>query len=1088
MITQAIRQETQLRIGRVVKQKSTDEYVEEFLFDITNYFNAGRLLISDTKEKQEVALLNMRAAKKAKEAAAYKSALKYLDVAEELLGKNIWEVNYQLAYNLHKEKGENYFLIGEFANADVYLSIALEKAVDVFDKVDVLKVKMTQLSAQGLFHDGVRTVIQAVGLLGEELPKLEDTEGIQKATGEVIGFIFQAMESRTIESIYDLPEVQDKAIRKIMELLVMSLDIVIMGVPDLIALFSGRIVKLVLQNGLTDMVAFGFSFWGVVMAGGFKKYGDAYKYAELAFNLEQNKLPNKSIKSKLAALGGYSTAYAHHIRRSSEVEMEGYFAGLENGDMVYCCYCMAIGPRFIVLLDLDEAQEILQKALAFLKPLSIASYWIAASAASFVKLMQNPLRENNPYDFIIDDFNESVVVEAKIAETAPLVYALFTRYKVLTYLIYENYEKGLETVKKRQTWIAALGGLDPIFKVDFHLAAAFIVAELYATATEEEKTEYLAVIEESVIEIGLQADVCEINFKAPLLAVQAVKAYVTNDIVSAMDLFDEAIAMAQKHEIPQHEAIITEAAARFYVKRNKTEIARLYYQKAHQAYTMWGADGKTAHLEDQYPTFIARKTNKNLQTRHNTTNESVHYTAKNASGNLYTKNKNGVSSLDFASIMKASQAISGEIRTEHLLSKMIDILIENAGAERGLLIQENEKHHLVVNAEGYADTEEIQLMQATPLEKADLPLSIVRYVERTKETLVLDDAGKDRRFAQDAYIVAKKSKSIYCSPIAVHGKVKAILYLENHLSSHVFDEQNEQILSILSGQIAISLENSSLYTNLEQKVEERTKELNVKHQELSEKNARITDSVRYALNIQTAILPLESEMTRLFPQHFVIYKPKDIVSGDFYWISEVDNYKFVAVVDCTGHGVPGAFMSMLGNSLLNQIVNSNEVISPADILMNLHEGISKVLKQDETENKDGMDVSLCRIENVENKATKVVFSGAKRPLYLYTENKLQEVQGSRYSIGGILRNLERSYQNNELLLAPNSVIYICSDGLTDQANPKRDRFSLIRLRTFIEQNGGLEISQQGEILLSDWEYFRQDTEQRDDVTIIGIKF
>jgi serine phosphatase RsbU (regulator of sigma subunit) len=106
----------------------------------------------------------------------------------------------------------------------------------------------------------------------------------------------------------------------------------------------------------------------------------------------------------------------------------------------------------------------------------------------------------------------------------------------------------------------------------------------------------------------------------------------------------------------------------------------------------------------------------------------------------------------------------------------------------------------------------------------------------------------------------------------------------------------------------------------------------------------------------------------------------------------------------------------------------------------------------------------------------------------YTENKLQEIQGNRYSIGSILRNLERSYQNNELLLAQNSVIYICSDGLTDQANPKRDRFSLLRLRTFIEQNGSLEITQQREILLSDWEYFRQDTEQRDDVTMIGIKF
>jgi GAF domain-containing protein len=141
------------------------------------------------------------------------------------------------------------------------------------------------------------------------------------------------------------------------------------------------------------------------------------------------------------------------------------------------------------------------------------------------------------------------------------------------------------------------------------------------------------------------------------------------------------------------------------------------------------------------------------------------------------KGGGGLSSLDFASIMKATQAISGEIRTEHLLSKMIDILIENAGAERGVLIQSDEHHHLVVNAEGHIASTEIRLLQAIPIEKADLPLSIIRYVERTKETLVLDDATKDRRFAQDTYVNTKKAKSVYCSPISIHGTGNLLLHI-----------------------------------------------------------------------------------------------------------------------------------------------------------------------------------------------------------------------------------------------------------------------------------------------------------------------
>jgi serine phosphatase RsbU (regulator of sigma subunit) len=321
----------------------------------------------------------------------------------------------------------------------------------------------------------------------------------------------------------------------------------------------------------------------------------------------------------------------------------------------------------------------------------------------------------------------------------------------------------------------------------------------------------------------------------------------------------------------------------------------------------------------------------------------------------------------------------------------------------------------------------------------------------------------------------------------IHGKRKAILYLENNLHSHVFDEQNTQILGILSGQIAISLENASLYANLEKKVEERTKDLNAKNEELFDKNARITDSVKYALNIQNAILPLESEMSRLFPQHFIISKPKDIVSGDFYWISEIDNLKFIAVVDCTGHGVPGAFMSMLGNSLLNQIVNENMLTSPESILYQLNEGINKVLKQKETDNKDGMDICLCSLEKMENDQTKVVFAGAKRPLYYFAENKFVEIKGNRSSIGGVLQNLTRHYENHEIVLPKGSLIYLSSDGFADQANIARDRVGAARIKDWIQQYGSEDIAQQKETLLAEWEYYRQDTEQRDDILFIAVQ-
>jgi histidine kinase len=1087
MITDTIRQETQLKLGRSLTEKNSHEYIEEFLFDITNYFNSARILITDPKEKFKVALLNLRAAQKAKSAAAYKSALQYLNTAEELLDKNIWQTHYETAYTLYKEKGECYFLIGDFQQAPIALSIALENAKNAMDKVEVLKIKMAQLSAQGLFHDGIRTVIQAVGLLGEHIPALEDAEGLQKATVDIIGEVMQKMTNRNIESIYDLPEVQDKAIRKIQELLVTSLDIVIMGVPDLIALFSGRIVNLVLEHGLTEMVAFGFSFWGVVMSGGFKKYADAYGYAALAFQLEQNKFPNKGIKSKLAALGGYSTAYAHHLRRCAEVEMEGYYAGLENGDMVYCCYCYAIGPRFIVLLDLEEARQIWEKALTFLQPLSFPSYCIGACSASFVQLLQQPFRQDqeNSFLFQIGDFHENLIVEHNFAQTAPLIYALFKRYKLLLYIIYQEDGLALEIVQERQPLIAALGGLDPIFKADFHLFAAIAVVNVYQKATQEERLVYDEIIEESVTELQLLADVCEINFKAPLLAVKAVKAQVQGEILVAMDLFDEAIVAAQQYEIPQYEAVIAEAALRFYLARNKEEFAKVYLRKAHYAYQIWGAMGKVKQLEEKYAMMFTSITHKNT---FKITTTNPHATIPTKTSHMRTQTRNGVNNLDFQSILKATQAISGEIQLNKLLEKMIILVMENAGAERGVLLQYNHLGQLVVNAEYNAATDQHSILQGTMLEKAHLPLSIIRYVERTKETLVLNEANKDHRFRQDDYVVKEQAKSICCLPIMIQGKMSALLYLDNNLASYAFDEQRMQVMNMLSGQIAVSIENAILYNSMEQKVQERTKQLNDKNEELGEKNKRITDSMRYALSIQSAILPLPSTMQQLFPQHFVIYLPKDIVSGDFYWVSEIDNKKFIAVVDCTGHGVPGAFMSMLGNSLLNQIVNEKFIFSPADILTNLHKGINHVLKQEETENRDGMDVAICQLQS-KDQQTELTFAGAKRPLFYYQNQQLHEQKGDRYAIGGMVQNnlAIRDYQDHVLLLDKGNVIYLFSDGLTDQANHQRNKFSLLQLRALLQQYGSYDIALQEEILINAWEEFKQTTEQRDDVTMVAIQ-
>ncbi len=256
---------------------------------------------------------------------------------------------------------------------------------------------------------------------------------------------------------------------------------------------------------------------------------------------------------------------------------------------------------------------------------------------------------------------------------------------------------------------------------------------------------------------------------------------------------------------------------------------------------------------------------------------------------------------------------------------------------------------------------------------------------------------------------------------------------------------------------------------------------------LKDAEEEIKGSIRYAKTIQNAILPNVDNIKEHF-ESFILFRPKDIVSGDFYKYTYSGGYHFVIVVDCTGHGVPGAFMSMIGNSLLNEIINEKQIYDPSEILVQLNTGVVNSLQQEHTDNKDGMDVCLCRIKKGDK--TEVVFSGAKRDLIYYNkkDSKIEINKGERKSIGGpnISRN-KSEFVNNKLILSEGDILYLTSDGLIDQNNKERKRFGLLHFNRVLKENAEKPLSEQNAFLgraLDDWQ---KDTVQRDDITVLGIK-
>ena len=261
-------------------------------------------------------------------------------------------------------------------------------------------------------------------------------------------------------------------------------------------------------------------------------------------------------------------------------------------------------------------------------------------------------------------------------------------------------------------------------------------------------------------------------------------------------------------------------------------------------------------------------------------------------------------------------------------------------------------------------------------------------------------------------------------------------------------------------------------------LEEQKLQLEIEHRKTQE-------SIHYAKRIQFSILPSDQQRKVIVPESFVIYRPKDIVSGDFYWISKSGSKTITSVVDCTGHGVPGSLVSLIGNNLLNEAINEHRLTAPAKILDYLDVKVRVKLKQDEGSNRDGMDLGLCVLEELINDSYKLTYGGAKNTLFIVSNGELVTLKGDRKSIGGHKDNF--SFTQQEILLRKGDCLYLTTDGFIDQANPERERFGSKRLRTLISEVHHRSMDEQGRLFEASLDDHRQNTEQRDDINLIGIR-
>ena len=352
------------------------------------------------------------------------------------------------------------------------------------------------------------------------------------------------------------------------------------------------------------------------------------------------------------------------------------------------------------------------------------------------------------------------------------------------------------------------------------------------------------------------------------------------------------------------------------------------------------------------------------------------------------------------------------------------------------------------------------------------------YVIRNKQSILLNDI----RTEYNKYISSlgdldtdELLNSLICIPLIVENKVLGIMSVQGK-NKYAYTNYHLDILQTMANYIAIAIDNSNAYSSLKQA-----------NNSLKDKNNNILDSIRYAKTIQTAFLPDQQVFQNAFAEVGIMYQPKDLVSGDFYWYAEKGNKKFFAVADCTGHGVPGAFMSIIGISLLNEITQSLQQEDTHQILETLDKLLRINLDQASKQNTDGMDIALCMVEEqTGTSTTKVSFSGAKRSLYYKKNGGLVKLKGTNRSIGGIHKT-HKPFTSNQLSLEKGDCIYLFTDGLADQNNIYNQKLGSLQVEKMLQEVTYESIDAQITSFMELFNVFKGEADQRDDILLVGIK-
>ncbi|MEX3945563.1 AAA family ATPase [Paraburkholderia sp. BR10937] len=839
LIPQASRAGAHLRIGRLLAEQTPAEEREEAVFEIVGQLNRGALLISERDEREELAKLNLRAGQRARASAAYTSALAYFATATRLLGDDCWQRQHDLLFALELNRAECEFLTGQLPAAEARLAALSKRAATTLERAQVACQLMDVYIVLDQRDNAIAVCLAFLRHVGIEWSAHPDEVTVR---GEYLR-IWSLLGNRAIEELVDLPPMEDAIALATVEALVKLFTPALLTDGQLACLAVCKAVSLSLEHGNGDASCVAYARFPKFAGRIFGDYEAGFRFGWLGHKLvERRGLERYEARTYLA----FSLSVARWVQpaRACCDELRRVFdTANRTGDLTFGAFaCNHLVSNLLLIGEpLAEVQREAEAGLAYARKVrfGLVIDWIEVQLA-----LIRSLRGLTPVFGNLDDaqFNE-LSTERRLPEASVAHACWYWIRKLQARFFAGDYDGAMRAASKANElrWILYAS----FEEVEYYFYAALARAARCASAAACELPQHLEALSAHHKQLRIWADLCPENFATHTALVAAEIARIEDRLLDAETLYEQAIQSARESGFAHVEALASELASRFYAARALGSIAHMYMQKARYGYLRWGANGKVRQLEEEFPC---------LRTEETEPGPTDTIAAP-------------IEHLELATVIKVLQAASGEIHLERLIDVVMRTALEQAGAERGLLIlSDGDEHRTAAQATTAGDAVQVELSDA-PVNAAMLPESVLYHVLRARENIVLDDASTDPLTAADSFVRQHRARSILCLPLINGAKLMGVLYLENNLTSRAFSPARIAVLKLMASQAAISLENARLYRDAA-KSEARIR--------------RLVDANIIGINIWDAdgnILEANDVFLRM-----VDYTRDDLVSGRIRWL------------------------------------------------------------------------------------------------------------------------------------------------------------------------------------------------------------